>query len=410
MNNVLTLEQIIARTGKRNPRDLEPLLKYLDFRPEGPMGGEVTAREIALYLRKAGSNDIVTLLRMGEPVEYAAVLRDVAKKMKLEPQGDETEPDLEARLLKKTFEDAWDIMSEAERRALLESMNLKVGDIPFGATGTIVTGLLLKNLGGFAVYRTALIVGNLVAKALLGTGLSFATNVAMTRTIGALLGPLGLIASGAWLAFDLAGPAFRKTVPAVLYVALLRQLLINRVNIGIVGDASTGKDALIRNVFKLKSDVNPIAGSTASAVTYAVGNGGVLEVINYPGFNDYRESVNQQTDEQLHHTDVFIFVVDCLRGVSGTDVEIMKRLRKFNQPILVCMNKLDLIRGEDQRKALEKAALERLSVHRGDLIFTAFDPDDRLMKTAIGRLEALDWLRAQLTAAGKGSGATELPQ
>lgn len=410
MNNVLTLEQIIARTGKRNPRDLEPLLKYLDFRPEGPIGGEAAAREIALYLRKAGSNDFATLFRSGEPVEYAEVLRDVATKMKLKLQGDETEPDLEARLLKKTFEDAWDRMSEAERRALLESMNLKVGDIPFGATGTIVTGLLLKNLGGFAVYRTALIVGNLVAKALLGTGLSFATNVALTRTIGALLGPVGLIASGAWLAVDLAGPAFRKTVPAVLYVALLRQILINRVNIGVVGDASTGKDALIRNVFKLKSDVNPIAGSTASAVTYAVGNGGVLEVINYPGFNDYRESVNQQTDEQLHHTDVFIFVVDCLRGVSGTDVEIMKRLRKFNQPILVCMNKLDLIRGEDQRKALEKAALERLSVRRGDLIFTAFDPDDRLMKTAIGRLETLDWLRAQLVAAGKGPGATELPQ
>ena len=52
------------------------------------------------------------------------------------------------------------------------------------------------------------------------------------QTVSVILGPIGWIASGAWLARDMMGPAYRKTVPAVVIVAALRQLAHQRDVIG----------------------------------------------------------------------------------------------------------------------------------------------------------------------------------
>lgn len=412
MPNDLDLVDILYRTAKRNPEDTRPLISYLDFEPKAKDRKSLdAAKEMATSLRRAGSNDFATLMRGGEGVEYAEIVRDVARKMGADDINDNTPaPIAEDRLLRKMFADAWDRMNEAERRELVKGMNIKAGDIPLGSTGTSATLILLKQFGGFATYRMALVVANVVARALLGAGLSFAANAALTRSIGALLGPIGLVASGAWLAVDLAGPAFRKTVPAVIYVAMLRQVLMNRVVVGVVGDGSAGKDALIRTVFELDSNIDPIAGSTAEAVTYEVGRHGVVEAINYPGFNDYRQDVNKQTDELLRHTDVFLLVVDAIRGISGTDVEIIKNLREFDRPILVCINKLDLVRDEKQKHGLHSAAKSRFGVSDRDLMFAAFDPDPRLNHPRVGAQEVRTWLRARLVEAGKESGARDLPK
>jgi hypothetical protein len=112
-------------------------------------------------------------------------------------------------------------MSEEERRELLRAMDLDPG-LAAGAAVPAVA-VIAGELGGFATYQLAVIVANAVARALLGRGLSFAAGAALTRALGVVLGPVGWIASGAWLAIDLAGPAYRKTVPAVIQVAALRE-------------------------------------------------------------------------------------------------------------------------------------------------------------------------------------------
>lgn len=46
--------------------------------------------------------------------------------------------------------------------------------------------------------------------------------------IAVFLGPVGWVLTGVWTAIDLAGPAFRVTVPCVLHIAMLRQRMICR--------------------------------------------------------------------------------------------------------------------------------------------------------------------------------------
>ena len=50
----------------------------------------------------------------------------------------------------------------------------------------------------------------------------------MLKSISAFAGPIGWVITAAWTAFDVAGPAFRVTIPAVIQVAFLRQQYINK--------------------------------------------------------------------------------------------------------------------------------------------------------------------------------------
>lgn len=60
-------------------------------------------------------------------------------------------------------------------------------------------------------------------EALIARGLSFGGNILLTRTIAILTGPVGWTISGVWTAVDIAGAAYRVTIPAAIQIAALRQ-------------------------------------------------------------------------------------------------------------------------------------------------------------------------------------------
>ncbi len=338
MQEPLELVDIIY-LSLRNPSDVRPLVKYLGMDESVlnfGVGEELAAAtKIANYLRQVGSNDIATLLRGGEGIAYKEVVFDVGEKLKAKVKRSNSVGENEEQILLKMFEDALERMTEEEKRSILLSMGVKEGKIPFGPLGVAALQNLLRQFGGFSVYRITVIVANMVSRSLLGSGLSFATNAALTRAVGAILGPVGWIATGLWLALDLAGPAFRKTVPAVIHVALLRTILLNRITIGVVGDGSAGKDALMQAVFGIDSKIDPVAGSTETALSYPLNKRGSAFIVNYPGFNDYREAFDKHTDDYLYHTDVFVMVVDINRGISGTDIKILEKIKAFKRRTLI---------------------------------------------------------------------------
>jgi len=410
----LTLTDVLQRSLHISKDDVSPLVKYLDM-PDGVLNkpSREAAQTIADYLCKMGSNDIATLFR-GKGVAYDEVVVDVGEKLKAKDvSARKSVEDNEASILAKLFADALDHMSEEEKRALFQSMNIKSQDIPLGSTSAILMQQMLRQFGGFATYRISLVVANMISRALLGSGLSFATNAALTRTIGTLLGPIGWLATGVWLAIDIAGPAFRKTVPAVVHVAMLRQVLQRCVNIGVVGYGSTGKDAMLGAVFGLAGDINPVSGSTSEAIKYDIGKSGNATVINYPGFGDHRATVAKETEDNLHRTDVFVMVVDIIRGISGSDLDVLRKLMGYQLPILICLNKIDLARNEEDLAKLRKVAVERLGGELkgylpsllkcglNSIIETSFDPDPRLGLPKFGAEEVHTWIAACLDEQGK---------
>ena len=408
MSKILSLVDVLQRTLAQNKEDIRPLLGYLgttqdELNLQMERSSTLTdAQKIADYLRKMGSNDIASLFRNGEGVMYEEIVCDVGEKLKVKGVSKDKSVGLnEELIIQHLFSDALKKMSDEERSALMRSMNLSEKDQGAILAGTLMASqVMLNQFGGFAVYRMSVILANILARTLLGNGLNFAANAALVRGVGAFLGPIGWIASGAWLAVEIAGPAFRKTVPAIVHIAMLRQNVLKRLTISVVGDGSVGKDALFKSVFGVDTgNINPIAGSTSDARVYDLGHTGTIKLINFPGFHDVRSEVNDLVNDNIKHTDLFLLVVDINRGVSGHDVETLRNLEAEGKPVLVCLNKIDMLRPNDKAKMVQ-VAKERL---QNPCVFeTAFDPDPRLSQDGpVGAHAVFDWVVDRLEELGK---------
>ena len=182
--------------------------------------------QIAAEIQEFGGNSIVnTLFRFGDGVLYREVLTNVCDKLKVKYNAHSPVHYIETKLLSMILDDVVGQMTPDQLFELARECGVpNVSDVGKPTKAAIAIALQAGlRAGGFMSYKLAVIIANFVLKTLIGRGLTVAANAALTRTIGMFLGPVGWVLSGVWLAFDIAGTAYRVTVPAVINVAVLRQ-------------------------------------------------------------------------------------------------------------------------------------------------------------------------------------------
>ena len=160
--------------------------------------------------------------RLGKGVLYKEVLIDVANKLKANFNSKSDVSIIEQALLMKVLEGALNKMTAEEREALAKEAGLSAV-AQLAPDAAIAIFMAAFKTGGFQSYQLTLIIVNSILKATIGRGLTFAGNAVLVRTASILTGPIGWAIMGAWTAIDLAGPAYRVTMPSVIYIALLRQ-------------------------------------------------------------------------------------------------------------------------------------------------------------------------------------------
>ena len=175
---------------------------------------------IAAELQCYGANSFVTMFRGGEGVLYKEVLTDACDKMKVNYNSNTTVETIEMNLLMKILTDSMEKMTPAELQEIVKDLDLKTTD--FSKQAVIVALQSSIRFSGFAAYQVALIVANAVARTVAGRGLALAVNAGLTRAMGIFAGPIGWVLTALWTAFDIAGPAYRVTLPCVVQVAFLR--------------------------------------------------------------------------------------------------------------------------------------------------------------------------------------------
>ena len=174
---------------------------------------------ISAELQSFGGNTFMNKIR-GEGVLYRELLTDSCNKMKVNYNSSASVEVIEMNLLMKILTDSIEKMNPEDLRKIVEDLNLKTTDLSKQAViAALQAGV---RFSGFFAYQMALIVANQVAKALIGRGLSLAANAGLTRTISVFAGPIGWVLTGIWTAIDIAGPAYRVTIPCVIQVAFLR--------------------------------------------------------------------------------------------------------------------------------------------------------------------------------------------
>lgn len=167
----------------------------------------------------------MTIFRGGEGVEYKEIVEDVADKMDVDYNSNWNISKIEEAILFKIFEDSLEKMSHEELKEVFDSLGLKNFNVG-SASLSAIRGAI--NAGGFKSYQIAIIVANSVAKAVLGRGLTFAANAGLTRAMGIVAEPIGWVISGLWTIVDIAGPAFRVTIPSVIHIAYMMTKHQNR--------------------------------------------------------------------------------------------------------------------------------------------------------------------------------------
>jgi uncharacterized protein YaaW (UPF0174 family) len=177
---------------------------------------------VAAEVQSFGANSIATLVRRGKGVPYREVLTDVCARLSIEHDKDGVTEAIERALLSKLVDDFLSKTPESELTLIAEDLGVKGAQALHGPA--LAAALLAAfQAGGFMSQRLVVIMMTSILKHLMGRGLQVAGMGAVMPTVGAWIGPVGWALTGAWAAFDLASPAYRVTVPAVLQIAALRR-------------------------------------------------------------------------------------------------------------------------------------------------------------------------------------------
>lgn len=195
-------------------------------------------REIAEELQRFGGNSIATAMRGWKGVLYSEIISDVCDKVKPDNHEGQSVAKKEFLLLAKLLERSVEKMSEAERKALLDQLNVTSTNLTGPATIAAIQGLIFA--GGFLSYQIAVIVANAVATAMLGQGLRLGANAALTRTIGVFAGPIGWAVTGIWTGIEIAGPSYRVTIASCVQIAYMR----SKIGLEIEGKKKNGQFTL----------------------------------------------------------------------------------------------------------------------------------------------------------------------
>lgn len=177
--------------------------------------------DIAHELQKFGGNTILNVVR-GHGIPYREILIDVCEHMKVNFNKNAAIELIEDSLLRTVAEKAIEEMSVEDMKNLIDSANIKTAS--YSKEAMVAALQMAIRMGGFAPYKIAVIVANGVCQALLGRGLSLAINAGLTKYMAVFAGPIGWLITVLWTAADIAGPAYRVTIPCCIQIAFMRKM------------------------------------------------------------------------------------------------------------------------------------------------------------------------------------------
>ncbi|WP_165522458.1 DUF3944 domain-containing protein [Helicobacter pylori] len=184
-------------------------------------------RRIAEELQRYGGNSFMNFFR-DEGVLYKEILCDACDHLKVNYNERSATSLIEQNMLSKLLKDSLEKMSGREIKELCNELGMPNIDkmIAENKQVLIASVLTLFKAGGSHSYALAVAVADAMVRQTLGHGLaSVVGKVALKKTLGILAGPIGWVITGALVSVNLAGPAYRVTVPACILVATLRKKL-----------------------------------------------------------------------------------------------------------------------------------------------------------------------------------------
>ncbi|MFH7379888.1 DUF3944 domain-containing protein [Klebsiella aerogenes] len=180
---------------------------------------------IAAEFQRYGANTLVSLIRLGQGVTYREILGDVCDKLDVNYNLKSTTETIELCLLMKVLEKSLDQMTPEELATFSRNMQLDLTNpTPQLILMAVQTAIRTSSL---AALELATVLSASVITSLGGIA-TWGTVVVASRALSVIAGPVAIALSSAWMISDIAGPAYRVTIPACIIVAWLRQQRLSR--------------------------------------------------------------------------------------------------------------------------------------------------------------------------------------
>lgn len=189
---------------------------YKKFAPDHRRYADLIAKD----LREFGGNTVATFFRGAGP-DWRTVVRDVAGCLRVDPGPKAETAAIADAVLESVVAKRLGEMSDEDKQALLRALGRAGGDRLGGAELTAAAVALFREGGARSYALAAGAVTGLAA--CVGLMPRLALGAGAGRLVSLIAGPVGVGLTGLWAGFELAGPAYRVTVPAVAYLALLRR-------------------------------------------------------------------------------------------------------------------------------------------------------------------------------------------
>ncbi|EAK3673935.1 GTP-binding protein [Campylobacter jejuni] len=360
-------------------------------------------------LQTFGGNTLANTVR-GAGIFYKEILCDVADKLKVKYDKSANVENIEKAILLNSFNESLKNLSENDLREIVKDFSIDINTYTIESISNAITKtdnlrllyqiamLVVKAIANKVTINTAifttssLIAGNcLIGSGAVSGALGSAATFLGSRVAGTLAGPIGMIISSIWMIIDIAGPAFRVTVPAVIYIAFLRrqflyekeiikqmemeqqkkvknlnqgkkyspdELFNQELNILIVGGTGAGKSSTIKALFETEGyNLDIEINSSSKPVTqeikeYQLSN---LTIYDSPGLGDGSENDSrhmekiknllEKNDDGKAKIDLVLVIVNATtRDLESTYKTINEAIMPYmeeKERILIALNKCD---------------------------------------------------------------------
>lgn len=178
-------------------------------------------QDIALELQLFGGNTFLNIFRRGRGPAYETIVYDVCREMEVEGIGThDSAEEMERALLDKVTRMMLDELTPEQLKQVMKE--LKIEKHVYTKQAIMAALLLTRKINMRLYYYVVSYILRMTTNMLIGRGVLTAGIGVLSRSLGVLMGPVGWALLSGWTAWDIAGPAYRVTVPAVLQIAFLR--------------------------------------------------------------------------------------------------------------------------------------------------------------------------------------------
>ena len=178
------------------------------------------ATEISEELRRFGSNTIKTFFCKGEADSYETIVRRVCKRMNVKVSNDDDTKTMERELVITICEQTTSNLSDDELRNLADKAGIPHKTLNHQMLASAILFAIRRNT--YLLTEMIYYVTMQIAYMLFGRWITMIGMSTVGRYIGIAAGPIGWAALAGWTISDMASPAYRVMIPAVIMVASMR--------------------------------------------------------------------------------------------------------------------------------------------------------------------------------------------